>query len=69
MESEMGVGVTTLELLKHLEDGGFPHKYSKVDEMRIADILRREGWNRKTVRRGTKTLKAWFDQKNTSESS
>jgi predicted P-loop ATPase len=63
MESEMGIGITTLELLKFLIEKDVPHKYSKADEMRLADILRRDGWERKTIWRVGKAIKAWVKAK------
>lgn len=46
--------VSTLECLKKLENGGFTVNYSRNDEMRMGDILKKVGFSRKQVRRGDK---------------
>lgn len=48
--------VTIFSILKHLEREGYEHKYTRFDEMRVADILKTKKWERKRVTRGDKRI-------------
>lgn len=60
LETQEGAEVLANELLQKIEDAGMKVTYSRSDQMRVADILRKEGWESKRVYRGSKQIRAWI---------
>jgi predicted P-loop ATPase len=59
LETQEGLEITVYDLLKMLEDKGLPVNYSKPEQMRCADILKRSGWKKVRRTRGTQRLMFW----------
>lgn len=55
-QSDIGIS----EGLKKLEDLGYKHNFSRTDEMRMGDVLKRSGFSRKRTRRGDERIYRYF---------
>lgn len=66
LESQESFGVTGHELLRWLEDKGYPVSYSKTEQMRLGDVLKRKGWGKKRVMRGEQRICLWTKKLNKS---
>jgi predicted P-loop ATPase len=59
LQSRTEFGVEIQDLIKKLESQGIPVSYSKNEQMRCTDILKREGWSKKQVRINGRRVSLW----------
>lgn len=59
LETQEAIHVTVIELFKKLEAEGINLTRSKGDQMRLADLLRRSGWERVRKLLGDKQKRVW----------
>ena len=59
LKTQEGSVVFTSELLKKLENFGVKVNYTRTDEMRVADLVKKQGWKRTKVTRNSQQIRGW----------